>query len=74
MASDPSDQSDRSDKLHAAIEDTLADSEPDLTRISNGISALLAGSPASPEETFFVIRRFLAALTCAGRSGKYSSL
>ena len=31
-------------------------------RITNGISALLAGSPASPEETFFVVRRFLAAL------------
>jgi class 3 adenylate cyclase/tetratricopeptide (TPR) repeat protein len=31
-------------------------------RIANGIGALLAGSPAAPEETFFVVRRLLAAL------------
>src|SRR5262249_57794083 len=31
-------------------------------RIAGGIAALLGGTPASPEETFFVIRRLLAAL------------
>ncbi|HXJ34119.1 MAG TPA: nuclear transport factor 2 family protein [Candidatus Eisenbacteria bacterium] len=31
-------------------------------RIADGIAALLAGTPASPEETFFVVRRLLAAI------------
>src|SRR5262249_44229882 len=31
----------------------------------SGVAALLAGAPASPEETFFVVRRFLAALAVA---------
>ena len=34
-------------------------------RIADGIAALLRGSPASPEETFFVIRRSLAAVAAA---------
>jgi class 3 adenylate cyclase/tetratricopeptide (TPR) repeat protein len=37
----------------------------DRARIADGIAALLAGTPASPEETFFVIRRFLGALAAA---------
>jgi class 3 adenylate cyclase/tetratricopeptide (TPR) repeat protein len=35
--------------------------DPDRDRIAAGIAALLGGSPAAPEETFFVVRRFLAA-------------
>ena len=35
---------------------------PSAPRIADGIAALLAGTPASPEETFFVVRRLLAAL------------
>ena len=31
-------------------------------RIAGGVAALLAGAPAPPEETFFVVRRLLAAL------------
>ncbi len=37
--------------------------ESEWTRIAGGIDTLLTGAPASPEETFFVVRRFLAALT-----------
>ncbi len=48
--------------LRAAIDAVLPTDASDRTRIAAGIAALLAGSPASPEETFFVIRRFLAAL------------
>lgn len=36
--------------------------DDDSARIVDGIAALLAGSPASPEETFFVIRRLLTSL------------
>ncbi len=36
--------------------------EAERARIASGIDALLAGTPASPEETFFVVRRLLAAL------------
>jgi class 3 adenylate cyclase/tetratricopeptide (TPR) repeat protein len=36
--------------------------ETERSRISAGMVALLAGEPASPEETFFVVRRFLTAL------------
>ena len=35
---------------------------PTAPRIVGGIADLLAGTPASPEETFFIVRRFLAAL------------
>ena len=35
---------------------------PNARASSTGIAALLAGSPASPEETFFVVRRLLAVL------------
>jgi class 3 adenylate cyclase len=48
--------------LHSAIEAAIPTDDAERTRITAGISAMLAGSPASPEETFFVIRRFLAAL------------
>ena len=48
--------------LRAAIETAIPGPDAERARIIAGIIALLAGSPASPEETFFVIRRFLAAL------------
>jgi tetratricopeptide (TPR) repeat protein/ketosteroid isomerase-like protein len=54
---DPSDPA----GVRAALETAIPD-DADRGRIAAGIMALLAGSPASPEETFFVIRRFLAAL------------
>jgi class 3 adenylate cyclase len=57
---DPSDPTDPSDS-GAALEAVIPES-PERARIISGISALLTGSPASPEETFFVVRRFLAAL------------
>ncbi len=50
------------DALRAAIAAALPGHNPDHVRIADGITALLAGTPGSPEETFFVIRRFLAAL------------
>src|SRR5262249_61069230 len=36
--------------------------EDESARIADGVGALLAGHPAAQEETFFVIRRLLAAL------------
>jgi len=39
--------------------------EADRARIAGGVAALCAGSTASPEETFYVVRRFLAALAQA---------
>ncbi len=42
--------------------DAVVGEETDGGRIAGGVAALLAGAPASPEETFFVVRRFLAAL------------
>ena len=53
------------ENLRAAIEAAVPGIDTERTRIVAGITALLAGSPASPEETFFVIRRFLAALASA---------
>ncbi len=48
--------------LGAALEAALPGADAESARIITGIVALLAGSPASPEETFFVVRRLLAAL------------
>ena len=39
--------------------------DAERARIAGGIAALLAGTPASPEETFFVVRRLFAALAAA---------
>jgi predicted ATPase len=44
------------------IESAVSDDDADRTRIAGGVAALIAGSPASPEETFFVVRRLLGAL------------
>jgi class 3 adenylate cyclase len=46
----------------AAIEVALPGDEAERARIAEGIAALLGGTPASPEETFFVVRRLLSAL------------
>ena len=48
--------------LRAAIEASLPGTDADGARIVGGMAALLTASPASPEETFFVVRRLLAAL------------
>jgi class 3 adenylate cyclase len=51
------------DAIRATIESALSgDDVPDRPRIAGGIATLLAGSPAAPEETFFVVRRLLGAL------------
>src|SRR5262249_44446480 len=49
----------------AAIPAAVPRGEADRSRIAAGIGALLAGTPASPEETFFVVRRLLAGLAAA---------
>src|SRR5262245_60043397 len=54
-----------SDTIRAAIDAALPHDEADRSRIAGGIAALLAGTPGSPEETFFVVRRLLAALATA---------
>ncbi|MBI1817965.1 MAG: AAA family ATPase [Deltaproteobacteria bacterium] len=54
----PSDPSDPTDLAIAAA----LPAATDRARIADSIAALLAGTPASPEETFFVVRRFLTAL------------
>jgi class 3 adenylate cyclase len=51
--------------LRAAIDAAVPGGEADRSRIAAGIGALLAGTPASPEETFFVVRRLLAGLAAA---------
>src|SRR5215470_15986799 len=51
--------------LRAAIDVAVPGGEADRSRIAAGIGALLAGTPASPEETFFVVRRLLAGLAAA---------
>jgi class 3 adenylate cyclase/tetratricopeptide (TPR) repeat protein len=53
-----------SDALRAAIEAVVPADELERGRIAKGVAALMAGTPGSPEETFFVVRRLLAAL-CA---------
>src|SRR5262245_7358710 len=50
------------DVLRQAILEALPGEGPERDRIADGIAALLAGTPASPEEIFFVVRRGLAAL------------
>ena len=49
----------------AQVEALLPADETERAQIVQGIAALLAGQPASPQETFFVVRRFLAALAKA---------
>jgi class 3 adenylate cyclase/tetratricopeptide (TPR) repeat protein len=51
--------------LRTAIEAAVPGGDADRNRIAAGISALLAGTPAAPEETFFVVRRLLTGLAAA---------
>lgn len=51
--------------VQATIAAAITVTDAERGRIAGGIAALLAESPASPEETFFVIRRLLAALAAA---------
>src|SRR5262245_9084277 len=46
----------------AGLRSAEPQADAERSRIAAGIAALLAGTPAPPEETFFVIRRQLAAL------------
>jgi class 3 adenylate cyclase/tetratricopeptide (TPR) repeat protein len=50
-----------SDAVRAAL-DAVVGEEADGSRIASGVAALLSGTPAPPEETFFAVRRFLGAL------------
>src|SRR5262249_10644321 len=51
------------DAVRAALGAALPGDE--AARIADGVAALLAGTPAPPEETFFVVRRLLAGLAAA---------
>ncbi|HVH16845.1 MAG TPA: nuclear transport factor 2 family protein, partial [Myxococcota bacterium] len=51
--------------VRSAVEAALPADTGERARIAAGVAALLAGSPASPEETFFVVRRLLAVLAGA---------
>ncbi len=58
----PADDGGGADALQAAVAALLPADAGDRARIVDGTAALLAGSAPSPEETFFVVRRVLAAL------------
>src|SRR5215468_1088673 len=45
------------DALRVAVEAAVPGDDAERGRIAGGVAALLAGTPAPPEETFFVIRR-----------------
>ncbi len=49
--------------ISAALPSAIDDAE--RARVAGGVAALLGGSPTSPEETFFVVRRFLSGLAAA---------
>src|SRR5262245_31411505 len=51
--------------LRPAIDAAVPGGEAERSRIAAGIGALLAGTPAAPEETFFVVRRLLSGLAAA---------
>jgi class 3 adenylate cyclase/tetratricopeptide (TPR) repeat protein len=50
------------DALRAAIDRAVGEHDTERERIAAGVAALLAGTPAPPEETFFAFRRLLRAL------------
>jgi class 3 adenylate cyclase/tetratricopeptide (TPR) repeat protein len=56
------DSSASAEDARAAIEAAIPGEDAERARIAKGIAALFTGSPTSPEETFFVVRRFFAAL------------
>jgi class 3 adenylate cyclase len=51
--------------LRDALAATLPAGEPDSARVAAALAALLAGTPPPAEETFFAVRRWLAALAAA---------
>jgi class 3 adenylate cyclase/ketosteroid isomerase-like protein/tetratricopeptide (TPR) repeat protein len=53
------------DAVRAAVDAAAAALGADRARIADGIAALLAGAPAVPQETFFVVRRLLAVVAMA---------
>ncbi len=54
------------DAVRVAVAAALsAADESERARVAGGIAGLLGDAAASPEETFFVVRRFLAGLTAA---------
>ncbi len=61
----PVDDGARGDVLRAAIHAAASGDPAERARIASGIAALLEGTPGSPEETFFVVRRFLTGLASA---------
>jgi len=56
---------DEPEAIRAAVDAVVPGAESERARLATGLAALLAGAPASPEETFFVVRRLLAALAAA---------
>jgi class 3 adenylate cyclase/tetratricopeptide (TPR) repeat protein len=50
------------DALQAVIAERVHGDGAERARVAKGIAGLLTGAPAVPEETFFVVRRLLAAL------------
>jgi class 3 adenylate cyclase len=55
-----------SDAVRTAVAAALSTGEEsERTRIAVGIAGLLGGAATSPEETFFVVRRFLAGLAAS---------
>ncbi len=50
------------DAIREAAEAVLPGDEAERSRIAAGIASVLAGAPGTPEETFFVVRRFLAGI------------
>ena len=50
------------DAVRAAFEALIGEDDAERDRIVNGAVALCAGEPGPPEETFWVVRRVLAAL------------
>jgi class 3 adenylate cyclase len=53
------------ERVRAVVAASVPADEPEHTRIADGVAALLAGAPAPPEETFFVVRRLLGALAAS---------
>ena len=50
------------DAVRGAVDAALPGEDAERARVVGGVAALLAGAPAAPEETFFVVRRLLAGL------------
>src|SRR5262249_45004724 len=53
------------DAVRAAVDGVIGGDESERARIADGVAGLIAGTPAAPEETFFVVRRLLGGLAAA---------